>query len=228
MHADPSEFYRQLWSTRPESLNEDELARRTEIERLIGAECRYEAILDVGCGTGWLASSLSAHGPVLGVDPSEEAVSQARRRFPDLEFRMVDPSGPLGAPRHDLVVCSEVIEHVVDPHAFMSRLGGALRPGGLLVLTTPNKRVRRFWEAMGPVVQPIENWLDGASLARLAAGAGLVEVRIRSFHVSFTSRGRYRLVNSARLRRLLGRVPAAAAEALGWGLYLSLRARMPS
>ena len=230
MVADEGSFYDRLWAERPGSPNDDERARLAEIERLLRRVLPLRGpILDVGCGTGWLAAALAAHGAVLGVDTSEEAVAQARRRFPSLDFRKVEEAAPLDEALYALVVCSEVIEHVADQRGLMARLARAAAPGGHVVVTTPNLKVRPYWEALDPPKQPREDWLGRKDLVSLARDAGLRAIVSRSFFCGFTSAGRYRLCGSPRLERIGLRGPIIAlAERVGWGLYLSLLARRPA
>ena len=101
------------------------------------------SILDVGCGTGdHLTYPLALlNHQVLGVDFHEASIQEARRRYvlPNLTFR----SGQLDIllqerPVFDLVVCSEVLEHLYQPKEFLCALRRMVRPNGALIITTPN------------------------------------------------------------------------------------------
>jgi 2-polyprenyl-3-methyl-5-hydroxy-6-metoxy-1,4-benzoquinol methylase len=95
--------------------------------------------LDFGCGNGSLASWLSGKGfDAVGVDISESGISIAKRTYSSIPFS-TDTSkenlaklGPF-----DLVLCVEVIAHCYDPFAEMEKLWESLRPGGVLILSTP-------------------------------------------------------------------------------------------
>ena len=106
------------------------------------------AVLDLGCGGGLLSEPLGRLGArVLGIDASVRNVEVARqhlRRDPDLagrvEYEAVTAETLLAAGRRfDAVVCSEVIEHVVDPPEFCRVIGGLTRKGGAAVLSTMNR-----------------------------------------------------------------------------------------
>lgn len=104
------------------------------------------SVLDVACGAGYAASMFLAAGArsYLGVDINEEAVANATKKYRSTdaisfladdacEFRNV----PEGA--FDLVASFETIEHVQSPEAFLANIRRALKPGGLLVISTPNR-----------------------------------------------------------------------------------------
>jgi len=77
---------------------------------------------------------------VVGVDHSRSGIAIAKKRFPALRFEQHDLAAPLPAGHHgryDCVVSSEVIEHMLLPRCLMAAARAALRPGGVLILTTP-------------------------------------------------------------------------------------------
>ena len=72
---------------------------------------------------------------------------------------------------YDVVICSEVLEHVADPHALLAAIGERLSPQGLLVLTTPNLDGVHEGAAPGDLVRALSPGLhlvlyDSALLAR--------------------------------------------------------------
>jgi 2-polyprenyl-3-methyl-5-hydroxy-6-metoxy-1,4-benzoquinol methylase len=99
------------------------------------------SVLDAGCGNGNLVGRLSHEGyTVTGVDTSQSGVALARQAWPHASFRVAsvyeDLHAALGA-TFDACVGTEVVEHLYDPRAFVRRAHEILRPGGLLVLSTP-------------------------------------------------------------------------------------------
>jgi 2-polyprenyl-3-methyl-5-hydroxy-6-metoxy-1,4-benzoquinol methylase len=104
--------------------------------RRIGAQ----RILDLGCGNGALCGHLSSEGfEVTGCDPSEEGIALARRAYPHIPFYHLgayDGPAPLGTD-FDVVVSTEVIEHLFLPRSLPRFASGVLRSNGHLILSTP-------------------------------------------------------------------------------------------
>ena len=101
-------------------------------------------ILDVGCGTGLNSSHFAKAGHrVYGVDISPVAIERYCEHGFDGSVVDLD-RGPLPVPSaaFDLVYASEVIEHCKDTSGFLRELHRALKPGGKLLLSTPNSA---FW-----------------------------------------------------------------------------------
>ncbi|MFW2850684.1 bifunctional 2-polyprenyl-6-hydroxyphenol methylase/3-demethylubiquinol 3-O-methyltransferase UbiG [Sphingomonas sp. TX0543] len=98
-------------------------------------------VLDVGCGAGLLAEPLARLGAaVTAIDAAPENIAAARDHAGPLaiDYRVGGIEAVAGE-TFDLVTCMEVIEHVTDPQPFVAGLAGAVAPGGLLILSTPNR-----------------------------------------------------------------------------------------
>jgi 2-polyprenyl-3-methyl-5-hydroxy-6-metoxy-1,4-benzoquinol methylase len=104
--------------------------------RKLGAQ----RVLDVGCGNGGLCGALAKAGfTVAGCDLSEDGIRLAREAYPDVQFHVagVYDNPPAFADGFDVVVSTEVIEHLYLPR-FLPRFAfRALRPEGHLILSTP-------------------------------------------------------------------------------------------
>ena len=98
------------------------------------------AVLDVGCSAGSLGRELAARGvQVDGIEYDEAAAEEARSVYRrvvvgDLETMPVElePAG------YDVIVFADVLEHLRDPCRLLARLAPLLRPGGHVVVSTPN------------------------------------------------------------------------------------------
>jgi len=97
-------------------------------------------VLDIGCGDGTAAATaaplLTGHR-VIGVDWSQDALTRARTHLP-YTVRGELTALPLHSAAADAVLFSEVIEHLVDPDTALAEIRRVLRPGGHLMLSTPN------------------------------------------------------------------------------------------
>lgn len=99
-------------------------------------------VLDIGCGDGSAAATaaplLSGHR-VVGVDWSQDALTRARARLPYAVRGELTGGGlPFRSGCADAVLFSEVVEHLVDPDSALDEIRRVLRPGGHLMLSTPN------------------------------------------------------------------------------------------
>lgn len=142
--------------------------------------------LDVGCGAGLLCEPLARLGAdVTGVDAAEANLDAAREHARGsglaIEYRWGDV-GQLGLTGYDLVTAMEVIEHVADKPAFLGALAAALKPGGLMVLSTPNRTPQSRLllvegaERLGAIPRGTHHWHDFVTpdeLRDLLADAGL-------------------------------------------------------
>jgi SAM-dependent methyltransferase len=104
---------------------------------------RGRNVLDAGCGEGFGTVLLSETARrVTGIDYSSEAVRAATAAYkrPTLEFRQLDVYKLPGLDlRFDLITNFQVIEHLADPVKFLDAVRSALKPEGVLMLTTPNR-----------------------------------------------------------------------------------------
>ena len=100
---------------------------------------RQATILDLGCGTGGILAGLAGEYQCRGLDPSAQAISLARRRYPRVAFQQCHPSRIFdeGVAEADLVLLLDVLEHLPDPAPALARLVSRLRPGSHLLITVP-------------------------------------------------------------------------------------------
>ena len=142
--------------------------------------------LDVGCGAGLLCEPLARLGAaVTGVDAAEENVTAASEHAAAMGLAIDYRTGELASlalGRFDLVTCMEVLEHVADKPAFVAGLAQSVAPGGLVILSTPNRTLQSRLllvgaaELVGAIPRGTHHWDDFATpdeLRDLLAVAGL-------------------------------------------------------
>lgn len=96
------------------------------------------SICDLGCGNGHISGRLAALGyQVIGVDASASGIQIARRAYPAVEFvhALIDRNLDVG--QFDLVISSDVIEHLYRPSDLLEATSSQLKPGGQVLLGTP-------------------------------------------------------------------------------------------
>jgi len=122
----------------------DRLNQHWSLDEHSRSPLQGKTALDVGCGAGLLAEPLARLGAqVTAIDAAPELIEVARdhakRQRLAIDYRAAPVEDIDG--RFDLVTSLEVIEHVADPQAFVEALAKRLAPGGLLILSTPNRTV---------------------------------------------------------------------------------------
>jgi 2-polyprenyl-6-hydroxyphenyl methylase/3-demethylubiquinone-9 3-methyltransferase len=122
---------------------------------------------DVGCGAGLLAEPLARLGAqVTGIDAAAENVEAARAHALgqglEIDYRVGGVEALEGP--YDLVTSMEVVEHVADVPLFLAGLAAAVAPGGLLVMSTPNRTATsrlllvNAAEALGRIPPGTHDW----------------------------------------------------------------------
>lgn len=101
-------------------------------------------ILDLGCGNGVITRAIGRLGyRVTGIDVSEKTISRAKAEntLQNVEFRAVSAEQLVSEPaRYDVIVCSEVLEHLDNPETVVAGIHWLLSADGLALVTVPNGR----------------------------------------------------------------------------------------
>ena len=154
--------------------------------------------LDVGCGAGLLAEPLARMGAtVTAVDAAPELIEVAKDHAAGqglpIDYRAVGVESIDG--KFDMVISMEVVEHVADPQQFVRDLAARLAPGGLMILSTPNKTA---WsrlltitlaEGLGQIprgTHDFDKFIDPETMRGLLAQAGLEVIDFEGIAISPT------------------------------------------
>ena len=160
-------------------------------------------LLDAGCGRGGVVEQIAGEEiRMVGIDPDRRSLSEhrlPRRRMARAQARL--DAIPFAAGSLDLVIASWVLEHLTEPVAAWREMARVLRPGGHLVVLTPNvghpvtwlnrllARSKGMQAALVPQLYgrseedafPVRYRANSVALIqRLAAGTGLAPVSIRT------------------------------------------------
>ncbi len=117
--------------------NENPLGSHQKMLELVGSGKR---VLDAGCSSGYMAERLVKRGcTVVGLDLDADDAKVAEQFCEAVYVGDIERMDlPLEPESFDVVLCGDLIEHLRDPGATLARLRPFLKPGGTLVLSTPN------------------------------------------------------------------------------------------
>lgn len=172
---------------------------------------------DIGCGAGLLAEPLARLGAdVTGIDAAAENVEAAKAHAAQSGLNIDYRAGGIEVADgpYDLVTCMEVIEHVADPAGFAKGLADALAPGGLLILSTPNRTglsrlaMITIGEGAGFIPKGTHDWnkfLTPEELTELLEAAGLRVTDISG--LSFSPGRGFEISDRTALNYLITAVP---------------------
>ncbi|MEW5855214.1 MAG: class I SAM-dependent methyltransferase [Myxococcota bacterium] len=175
------EFYDRFWEDCPDfsRYNPGARHRRRLISRVVGA-LPGTSLLDVGCGVGELLMALKRRFPsfvtVAGADFSAETVRNNRARLPHTTFHVLDVAKEALPEQFDVVICSEVLEHIEQRASAVRNLAAMVAPGGHLLITCPTGRMYQTEKTFGHVSHPTEE-----ELRRLGRDAGLVTAQAQTW-----------------------------------------------
>src|SRR5579872_536148 len=93
-----------------------------------------ERILDIGCGTGHLTAEITSKGAlVTGVDQSPAMIAEAKEKYPEIEFAVMDASAMTFQSEFDAVFSNAALHWIPDSEGVVRSVSRALKPGGRFV-----------------------------------------------------------------------------------------------
>jgi SAM-dependent methyltransferase len=98
------------------------------------------AVLDLGCGDGTLGRAIKARAPcrVVGVTFSQAESAHAEATLDAVVRADINTADLASLGRFDVIVCSHILEHLVDPKSVLRRLRNNVAPGGRVIVALPN------------------------------------------------------------------------------------------
>lgn len=148
-----------------------------------------DKVLEVGCGAGHILDKIQG-GNLYGIDISEVQIRRAKERLGEKVVLLKSPgeTTPFDDKYFDRVLCSEVIEHVLDPAPLMKEMSRILKDNGVLSLSIPNenlinlaKKILKFTGLM-KLFTPKDNGWD------LATKDNLDEWHLHEFNLSLVKK----------------------------------------
>lgn len=117
-------------------------------------------MMEVGCGLGYLTYSLVKEGyDVIGVDISINAIEEASKSFGNhYKYADIFEYAPEHRNSYDVIILTEVIEHLNEPVKFLESIMMMLKQGGRIILTTPNKTVFPADVSWATELPPVHLW----------------------------------------------------------------------
>jgi 2-polyprenyl-3-methyl-5-hydroxy-6-metoxy-1,4-benzoquinol methylase len=141
-HVTDMHYFDRIWAEVPPGAEPERFALRRDF--LLAGVAPGERVLDIGCGEGAFTAALHAAGTrPSGIDVATEPLRRARRTRPELDFRQTDGPLPFAAAEFDVAWAGELLEHVQDGTALLDEVRRVLRPGGRLLVSTPDHPRRR-------------------------------------------------------------------------------------
>ena len=198
----------------------DQIDRHWQADECSRTPLAGKTALDVGCGAGLLAEPLARLGAkVTAIDAALELVEAAQEHAHGqgltIDYRAAAVEDLEGA--FDLVTCLEVIEHVADPQAFLASLAARLAPGGLMILSTPN---RTAWsklltitlaEGFGRIPKGTHDYARFITPEELTAMLSAVGMKVIDVEgIAFSTTKGLHLSDDTRLNYLTAAVPSSS------------------
>jgi SAM-dependent methyltransferase len=175
------------------------------------------SVLDIGCSSGGFLSVMQ--GPkwkLFGIEMSEATANEARRNTGAEVFVGDILDAPFAPESFDVITCFHVFEHVYQPKEMLAKVYQWLKPGGIFHLEVPNIDAleagifRSYWHSL-ELPRHLYHY-SPATIRRLLAGAGLVEVQLETTKSSYGTYSIRYVVDDLFSRLGRPRPPAAAGR----------------
>lgn len=157
-----------------------------------GVELKGKSLLDVGCGGGILAESLSKSGAhVTGIDAELTAIEAAKKHAATQKLTLQYACMPIEecTGQYDVITCMELLEHVSHPECLIEKAASLLKPGGHFFLSTINRNLKAYLYAivgaeyllklLPKQTHDYDKFLKPSEIAYFARKAGLKLIQLK-------------------------------------------------
>lgn len=123
-----------------------------------------EKVLEVGCGRGFYLKTLKSVWPdleVTGIDLNQKYLDKAKEFLGSLDVRLVKGDAtklPFKDKTFDRIIASEILEHIPDDQKAVSEMYRVLKPGGIVMVTVPNKNYPFCWDPVNWILERLFKW----------------------------------------------------------------------
>lgn len=120
-----------------------------------------EKILEIGCGRGFYLKTLIDVLPdlgITGIDLNKKYLSVAKKFIDNEEVKLINADAtnlPLKNETFDRIIATEILEHIPDDQKAISEMFRVLKPGGIAMITVPNKNYPFFWDPLNWTLERI-------------------------------------------------------------------------
>ena len=174
-------FYNEFSNKWEGEINKKETLKRLDVvfgKLLQGINLRGLEFLEVGCGLGYFSKKAFTLGArVTGIDVGENLINKSKQKVPQGKFFVASISNlPFKDETFDMVLCTEVIEHVENQNKGFKEIYRVLKTDGLFVITTPNKIFKTLFDFLSLVgIRPYhghEKWFYSWQFKKILTKTG--------------------------------------------------------
>lgn len=184
-------FYDNISDIWAKKINNSETNKRVKVvfeDLLPKKDTKGKKFLEIGCGLGYFSNKASRLGAkVSGIDIGPKLVAINKKLTPNGKF-MVSSASKLSFKDEsfDVVLSTEVIEHVENQKAALKEMSRVLKRNGILVITTPNRIFKPLFDFLSWIrIRPYhgnENWIYSWDMVRIMSQNGLKLEKERYFN----------------------------------------------